>query len=125
MLPSWVDKFNATPGNGEATLHFDDAPEAVVLEGAAAGDPLRRFKQITVVFEGNVQLWLKGGQRNISMVDMAHSRHEEWKGQHIGMVSQCGNKRTITIAWGLCNIENEECYTRFFEDLKHFLQRDL
>ena len=119
MLPSWADKFNATPGNGEATLHFDDVPDAVVLEGEA-GDPLRRFKQITVVFEGNVQLWLKGGQRDISMVDMTHSRHEEWKGQHIGMVSQCGNKQTITLAWGLCPVENEECYTRFFEDLKRF-----
>ena len=31
-----------------------------------------------------------------------------------------GNKQTITIAWGLCNVENEECCTRFFEDLKRF-----
>jgi hypothetical protein len=123
MMPSWVEKFNATPGNGKATLHFDDV-QAVILDEAegdeAGGDNLRRFKQITVIFEGNVQLWVKGGQRDISMVDMAHSKHEEWKGQHVGLVSQCGNKQTITIAWGMCNTENEECYTRFFEDLKSF-----
>ena len=75
---------------------------------------------MTVIYESSVRLWLGAGQKDITMMDMAHSKHEKFKGQHWGLTSMDGDRRIITIAWGLCTIENEQTYTTFLKDLQRF-----
>ena len=52
---------------------------------------VKRFSSAIVVFESSVRLWLEGGQSTIMMMGAAHSKHERWKGQHIGLVSTDGD----------------------------------
>ena len=118
-LQHWATNFNEVHidghRNGTAVIHTD-----YHVVHADETRMVKRFAAATVVFEPSVRLWLKGGQRTITMMDAAHSKHEWWKGMHLGMVSIDGDNKVITLAWGLCLAENSETYTRFLTDLNNF-----
>ena len=50
------------------------------------------------------------------MVDMAHSKHKWFRGQHVGLVGADGDNHITLLAWGLCPAENIEFCSSFFED---------
>ena len=51
------------------------------------------------------------------MLDMAHSKHKWFKGQHCGLVGTDGDNRITLIAWGVCPAENMANYCTFFDDV--------
>lgn len=104
-------------GNGTATIHTVDEQVHTASNVPAV---TKRFTHATIIFEPNVDLWLEGGQKHISMMDMAHSKHERYKGNHWGFVSSDGDNKTITIAWGLCPVEDAASYKVFLNDLSNY-----
>jgi hypothetical protein len=93
--------FNANPKSGVATMHVDDSS---------------RFKSMTVVLAPCAELLIKCGQ-SVTMLDMAHSKHKWYKGQHCGLVGTDGDNRITLIAWGVCPVENTANYCTFFDDV--------
>jgi hypothetical protein len=101
LLAGWRDAFNANKANGLATLHVDND---------------NRFKSMTVVLGPSAKLLIESGQ-NVTMLDMTHSKHKWFRGQHVGLVGTDGDNRITLIAWGLCPAENIVFYKSFFDDI--------